>query len=163
MSATATEAHDTISISVTRDINGCAVVFAARAGTKEEAVQTAAFLADSKITEIAAAAAVTASKATTAVEKASTKPTGEKPAATTVVQPEPDAGNAGSSAPDEIDTTTKEYYKTVVGPAVTSLVTTKGKPAAIALLAEFGVTKADQLDPSRFADLVRRADEVRAA
>jgi len=165
MNATATESPATIRISVTRQINGCEVVFDAKADSKEEAMQTASYLADAKLAEIAAAAKETTTAATTAVGKASAKPSPEKTpeASQDAGKPEAGGGAADAGVEEGTDTTTKEYYKTVVGPAVTSLVTAKGKPAAIALLAEFGVTKADQLDPSRFGDLVARANELRAA
>lgn len=50
-----------------------------------------------------------------------------------------------------------------VSAAVIALVTAKGKPAAMAMLAEFGVTKAPSLGPEQFEAVIARAAELAEA
>lgn len=55
-------------------------------------------------------------------------------------------------------------YDTIVGPAVLALVDAKGKPVTKALLASYnGATKADQVPPAQWAQLVADLNAARLA
>jgi trans-aconitate methyltransferase len=54
-------------------------------------------------------------------------------------------------------------YEKEVRPVLVKVSTTKGRDPLIALLAQFKVTKGDQLKPAQFGDVIAAANELLAA
>lgn len=76
----------------------------------------------------------------------------------TIPAPEPEVAPAPEPEPVKIEAARTYDYATEVAPHVLGLVNKRGRDAAKAVLAQFGVLTASKLDPSRYGELVSAID-----
>ena len=75
--------------------------------------------------------------------------------------PQPTEEKASASSPTEASDAPSELnFDTDVAPIVLQVVKEKGKPVAQAILEEFGVERASQLDPARWSELIAKLGDA---
>jgi len=93
-----------------------------------------------------------APKSAPAAEATESQPTTEEPATTPAPSAEPSEKEAAVS--NELN------FDTDVAPIVLQVVKDKGKPVVQAILEEFGVERASQLDPARWPELIAQLKDA---
>jgi hypothetical protein len=109
-----------------------------------EALQAKRDAAKKEVAEAAPVDPTPAPKSVPAVEETESQPTTEEPSTTP----------APSASASELN------FDTDVAPIVLQVVKDKGKPAVQAILEQFGVERASQLDPARWPELIAQLKDA---
>lgn len=92
-----------------------------------------------------------------------TAPAAEAAAPTTTASASTPTAASAAAKPQASTAATEPVTYAQVKPLILKINTDKGRDAATAALAKFGVTKGPELKPEQFADFIAHANEVLAA